>query len=122
MNSNTQNKITYIEKDGILYPDLTLPKQTDYPIGKYGSLHLKYLKAHKKGRYTLLLTEGRLNEYLHNIDIQAKEEIEHLIAKLALSRGIDESLKESDQFRWVQEMNTAKHDAEEIVLLNMIYR
>lgn len=122
MNSNTQNKITYIEKDGIFYPDLTLPEQTDYLIGKYGGLHLKYLKAHKKGRYTLLLTEGRLNEYLHNIDIQAKEGIRLLTTELTLLRGIDENLKTSNQLRWVQEMNTAKHDSEEIVLINMIYR
>ncbi len=79
MHSNTQNEITYIEKDGIFYPDLTLPKQTDYSIGKYGSLHLKYLKKHRKGTYAVLLTEGCLNEYLHDIDTQAKEEIERLI-------------------------------------------
>lgn len=122
MNSNTQNRITYIEKDGIFYPNLTLPEQSNYLIGKYGNLHLNYIKAHKKGKYTLLLTEGRLNEYLHDIDIQAKEEILYLTTEFALLRGIDEKLKESDQLRWVQEMNIAQHDAEEIVLLSMIYK
>lgn len=122
MDSKIQNGITYIEKDGIFYPDLDLPEQTDYPIGKYGSLHLKYLKEHRKGKYSVLLAEDRVNEYLRDIDIQAKDGIRLLTTELTILRGIDENLKTSDQLRWVQEMNIAKHDAEEIVLKEIIYK
>jgi len=63
---NMENKghaITYTEKDGIYYPDLKLPEQTHYPIGKYGDLRLDYIQKHRKGLYTTLLAECKLNEY-----------------------------------------------------------
>ena len=67
-------ELTYHEGlDGMLYPDLKPSQQTHYRIGKYGNLHLAYLKAHRPGTYTSLLTQFRLNEYLHEIDLQAKE-------------------------------------------------
>ena len=68
-------KITYREENGCLYPNLELPKQTNYTIGKYGLLHLDYIKEHRKGRYTTLVSECRLSEYLHKIDEQAREQL-----------------------------------------------
>lgn len=67
------DEIAYTEHDGIYYPDLALPEQTDYPIGRYGQMRLDFMKKHRRGTYTSLLTEGRLNEYLHAIDIRAHE-------------------------------------------------
>ena len=64
------------------YPELELPEQTDYEIGKYGNLHLAFLKNHKRGTYTTLLTEGRLNEHLHGIDEQAAALMETEVKKL----------------------------------------
>ena len=58
--------ITYTERNGIRYPNLALPEQTNYPLGKYANLRLDFMKKHRRGRYTTLLTEGRLNEYLVN--------------------------------------------------------
>ena len=113
-------KITYREENGCFYPNLELPKQTNYTIGKYGLLHLDFIKEHRKGRYTTLLTECRLNEYLHKVDLEANEMIETIITRLAAERGIDENLKARDMLCWVAEMNNIKASAEEIVLQEVV--
>ena len=114
-------KITYREENGCFYPNLELPKQTNYTIGKYGLLHLDFIKVHRKGRFTTLVSECRLNEYLHKIDLEANEMLEIIIPNLATERGIDENLKARDMLRWVTEMNNIKASAEEIVLQEVIY-
>ena len=113
-------KITYREENGRLYPNLELPEQTNYNIGKYGLLHLDFIKEHRKGRYTTIITECRLNEYLHKIDLEANEMLEIIISSLATERGIDENLKARDMLRWVAEMNNIKARAEEIVLREVV--
>ena len=115
-------EITYHEENGYLYPDLKPSPQTHYRIGKYGNLHLAYLKAHRPGTYTSLLTQFRLNEYLHGIDLQAKEMVRAITDRLARERGVDEVLKAQDALRWAQEMNNCKAAAEEIVMKELIYR
>ena len=114
-------ELTYTERNGIFYPDLALPKQTNYPIGKYGRMRLGFMLKHRRGTYTTILTEGRLNQYLHEIDEQGRELMEHTLSLLVKERGITEELKAADPLRWVQEMNNAKHDAEEFVLNELIY-
>lgn len=104
------------------YPELELPEQTDYEIGKYGNLHLAFLKNHRRGTYTTLLTEGRLNEHLHSIDEQAAAQMEIVVAGLVKKNGITEELKESNQMHWVQEMNNIRACAEEFVLREVVYR
>ena len=112
-------KIAYTEnKNGIYYPNLTLPTGTTYSIGKYGRLYLDYLKKHRRGTYTTLLTENRLNEYLHRIDFEAREAVLKITEELATARGIDGHLKNSAPIRWAQEMNNCKACAEEIVMGN----
>ena len=112
-------KITYTEsKNGIYYPKLTLPTGTTYSVGKYGRIYLDYLKKHLRGTYTTLLTENRLNEHLHQVDIEAREMVLKITEEIVIARGIGEHLKTADPIRWVQEMNIAKHDAEEIVMGN----
>ena len=113
---------TYREESGHLIPNIALPEQTDYQIGKYGRIHLDFIKQHKRGKYTTLLTEGRLNSYLHEIDVQANEMVEAIVANLARERGIDEELKASDALKWVAEMNNIKASAEEIVLREVIHQ
>ena len=115
-------KITYREENGCFYPNLELPEQNNYNIGKYGLLHLYFIKEHRKGRYTTLISECRLNEYLHKIDIEANEMLETIIPRLATERGIDENLKAHDMLCWVAEMNNIKASAEEIVLKEVIYK
>ena len=117
-----QNEITYTERDGILYPDLAIPDQTDYFIGKYGHMRLGFLKKHRRGTYTTLLTEGRLLAHLSAINQEARSQIEYLTAELAKNRGIDEELKASNPLLWVQEMNNCKAQAEEIVIREVVYQ
>ena len=111
---------TYHEENGHLIPNITLPEQIDYQIGKYGRLHLDYIKNHRRGRYTTLLTESKLNARLHEIDLEANEMLENIITRLATERGIDENLKTRDMLCWVAEMNNIKASAEEIVLREVV--
>ena len=111
---------TYREENGHLIPNVILPEQTDYQIGKYGRMHLDYIKQHRRGRYTTLLTEGKLNTRLHEIDLEASEMLETIIPRLTTERGIDEDLKARDMLRWVAEMNNIKASAEEIVLREVV--
>ena len=106
---------TYREEDGFMIPNLSLPEREEHTIGKYGQLHLDFLKKHRRGTYTTLLTECRLNEYLHEIDLQAMEMFEHLISELAEKQGVGEALKARSQMEWVLAMNNIKLTAEEIV-------
>ena len=115
-------ELTYTERNGIMYPDLTLPEQTNYPIGKYGRMRLEFLKNHRKGTYTTLLTSCKLNEHLYEIEQTAKQQIDLTISQMSLERGIMEKLKAENPMRWVQEMNNAKKCAEEIVLREIVYR
>ena len=107
--------------DGMLYPDLIPTKQTNYPIGKYGKMRQKYLKEHRRGTYTTLLTEFRLNDHLHEIEVKAKKMLSMLIKQMAKSRGVNEQMKATDQMRWVQEMNNCKACAEETVREELIF-
>ena len=111
---------TYREENGRLIPEIKLPEQTNYQIGKYGQFYLDYIKNHRRGRYTTLLTEGKLNAQLHEIDLEASKMLETIIPRLAAERGIDENLKARDMLRWVAEMNNIKASAEEIVLREVV--
>ena len=113
---------TYRNENGRLIPEMKLPEQTNYQIGKYGQFYLDYIKNHRRGRYTTLLTEGKLNARLHEIDLEANRMIEIIILRLAAERGIDEKLKARDMLIWVAEMNNIKASAEEIVLKEVIYK
>ena len=111
---------TYREENGHLISNVNLPEQTDYQIGKYGLMHLEYIKQHRRGRYTTLLTEGKLNARLHEIDLEANEMLETIITRLAVERGVDENLKTRDMLHWVVEMNNIKASAEEIVCREVV--
>ena len=117
-----ENGIEYELKGDIYYPILTVGEQTSYQIGKYGNLHLEFIEKHRKGRYTTLLVDGKLNEYLHNIDVEAHEQVEKIITRMAEQSGVNETLKASSPLRWIQMMNNIKATAEEITLVEVVYR
>ena len=117
-----ENGIKYELRGEQYYPIFNETNAAEHHIGKYGLLHRDYIKQHKRGTYTTLLTEGRLNAYLHEIDVQANEMIEAIVANLAAERGIDEELKASDALKWVAGMNNIKASAAEIVLREVIYQ
>ena len=118
----TKNGIKYELRGEQYYPMLKFAEQTHYEIGKYGHLRLDFIKKHRRGTYTTLLTEGRLNEHLHNIDEQAHEQIDLHITQMVKRMGATEELKASDPMRWVQLMNNIKSYAEEIVLKEVAYK
>ena len=115
-------EIKYYEKNGYLYPDFALPEQTHYQIGKYGDLHLAYLKEHRRGTYSHLLTTCTLNEHLHKIDQQAHEMLNRIIDRFAAGRGVNEAMKAENALLWAQEMNNCKSAAEEIILKEIIFQ
>ena len=117
-----KNGITYELRGEYYYPLFRLPENEDYPIGKYGNLRHEFLKQHRKGNYTTLLTEFTLQKHLHDIDEEARQMIEKLTLRIVSVRGGNEELKASDPLRWVQEMRNAKAAAEEIVLREVVYR
>lgn len=116
------------EKTGINYTlvgDVYLPNlvsaDTNYPIGIWGQRHKEYLKENHKLRYYNLLTSGKLNSYLHDVDVRAKEMYDTLIKQLAENEGITEQLKANDMMAWVQAMNNITNQAREIVNQSLIY-
>ena len=117
-----QNGIEYERRGEQYYPLLDLGEQTSYEIGKYGNLHLDFIKKHRRGTYTTLYTENRLNDHLHKIDLQASEQLDLLTTQMAAQMGVTEELKASDPMRWVRLMNNIKALAEEIVLKEVVYK
>lgn len=117
-----ENGISYtLGEDGLYYPDLELPEGTHYEIGKYGLMRWEYLKNHRRGEYIKLLMEGKLNEYLHEVDEECHERVELVMEQMKVGAGITEELKASDQMKWVVLMNNVKSAAEEIVAKEIIY-
>ena len=114
-------KLTYRTENGILFPNLELPEQTNYAIGKYGKMRFNFMKAHRKGTYTTILTLGRLNSYLHGIDEAAEAQLSKIISETAQRLGVTEQMKAENQLEWVRMMNNIKHSAEETVLKELIY-
>lgn len=115
-------KIEYTEKGGYLIPNLVLKnKNNKTNLGKYGMLKLNYLKQYAKSAYYSLLTTEKLNEYLVKLDKEAKKREEYLINQMAIERKIDENLKETDQMKWIFEMNDIASIAEKIILDEFIY-
>ena len=121
-NIEEKTGIEYIRCADYYVPNLVmLCKNTNYTIGKYGRMKLKYLKNHKKAEYLHLLMEGNLNKYLHEIDIECKERINEIISKLAQQEHITEELKATNQIEWVQAMNNIKARAEELAFNEVIF-
>lgn len=117
-----ENGIGYtLGADGLYYPDLVLPEGTHYEIGRYGRMRWEYLKTHRRLEYIRLLMEGKLNEYLHEVDEECYERMELLVEQMKAGAGITEELKASDQMKWVGLMNNVRSVAEEIVLKELIF-
>ena len=110
-----ENGIGYtLGADGLYYPDLELPEGTHYEIGRYGRIRWEYLKNHRRGEYIRLLMNGKLNEYLHEVDEECYERMELLVEQMKVGAGITEELKASDQMKWVGLINNVRSSAEEM--------
>ncbi len=115
------NSLWYELQGDYYIPCLTLPEEESKPIGIWGQRHRAYLKEHRKVTYTTMLTEGKLNSYLADIDKQAQERLETLVEQMKQAEGITEQLKADNAMEWVQKMNNIRHGAEEIVCSEIIY-
>ena len=122
-------KVIYDEKNGLWYelqgdyyiPCLKLPEEEQQPIGIWGQRHLRYIKQHRKVLYFNLLTSGKLNRYLADIDKQAEEMFDTLILQYKTTEGITEQLKATNQMGWVCRMNNISQRVTEIVNKDIIY-
>ena len=117
------------EKTGIRYtlqgdyylPDLALPAEEQQPIGIWGQRHLRHLKQNRRVLYANLLTSGKLNSYLADINKQAEEMFSRLVKQMAMRESVTEQLKEDNQMEWVARMNNIRSRATEVVNTDLIY-
>lgn len=117
-----ENGIGYtLGADELYYPDLELPEGTHHEIGRYGRMRWEYLKTHRRGEYIRLLMDGKLNEYLHEVDEECHERMEFLVEQMKAGAGITEELKARDQMKWVGLLNNVRSSSEEIVMRELIY-
>ena len=117
---NEQTGISYTLQGDYYLPDLTLPDQEDEPIGLWGQRHSRYIKQHRKILYTNLLTSGKLNGYLADIDKQAEDMFFRLVKQMAGREGVTEQLKANNQMEWVARMNNIRSRATEIIYVELI--
>ncbi len=112
---------TYTLQGDYYLPNLALPAEENKFIGIWGQRHKRYLQEHKRATYTTLLTSGKLNSYLSDINEQVENMFFRLVKQMAESEGVTEQLKASNQMKWVARMNTIQSRATEIVNHDIIY-
>ena len=112
---------TYRQAGDYLIPNLTLPDETEYRIGKYGRMRRSYLKEHRPILYANLLISGTLHRHIAEIDRTCNERMEIIVSDMAKQEGVTEALKADDQMEWVRRMNSIRNRAEEIVLTELVY-
>ena len=118
---NKQNGLDYTLCGDYYLPNLLPPQTEEKEIGIWGMRHLRYIKQHKKVRYINLLTTGKLNEYLAEIDVRAQNMKTVLVKQMSEHEGINEMFKEQNQIEWVRKMNNIRNRAEEIVNREIIF-
>lgn len=115
-----ENGIEYVKVGNYYFPNLSVPNNKEYNIGKYGRLHAKFIKENRPCIYSAKMLNGTWFTYLEEIDTTAKEMVNKLIIDMAIKQDITEELKAKDQMTWVGAMNGIKHSAEEIVLREFV--
>lgn len=120
MKNNTN--IEYTRVGDYFIPNLILPpEEANITLGKWGMLHKNYLIKHKKVFFTTLLTEGKLWQYLADVDTQAQQMFDTLVEQLKKTEGVTEQLKEENQLEWICRMQNIEARAREIVNNELIY-
>ena len=114
-------EITYTRQGDYNLPNLLPPQEEPVPHGKYALLRKKFLKEHRRVTYTNLLTSGKLNSHLAEIQQTAQRRMEEIVAQMAEAEGVDEAMKAENQMLWVQSMNSIRSRAEEIIKAELIY-
>ena len=117
-----ENGIEYIRNGDYYIPNLTVPDDKVYNIGRYGRLHSIFIKENRPAFYSMKMFNGTWLAYLEEIDISAKEMVDRLIKDMTVKQGITEELKAKDQMAWVGAMNNIRHSAEEILYKDLLFR
>lgn len=112
--------VSYTLVGDVYIPNL-VSTDTNYEIGCWGRKHKEYIKQYKPVFYTTLLTQCKLNSYLHDVDVRAAEMYDTLVKQLAKQEGVTEKLKSTDMLAWVQAMNNISNRAREIVYKIIVY-
>lgn len=118
---NEQNGLWYELQGDYYLPCLSLPEEERKAIGVWGQRHARYLKQYHKVFYMNLLTSGKLNSYLADVDEQAEKMFSRLVKQLAEKENVTENLKAENQMLWVQRMNSIRNRAMEIVNSELIF-
>ena len=118
---NEQTGISYTLQGDYYLPDLALSDEEEQSIGLWGQRHLRYIKQHRKVLYLNLLTSGKLNGYLADINKQAEDMLSRLVEQMAEREGVTEELKANSQMEWVARMNNIRSRATETVNHDIIY-
>ena len=113
---------TYTQVGDYLLPDLKLLEEEQQTIGVWGQRHRRYLKEHRRASYATLLTIGKLNSYLADVDRQAEEMFSRLVKQMAEAESVTETLKAANQMEWVSRINNIRNRAMETVNSELIYR
>ncbi|OUP73670.1 TnpV protein [Anaeromassilibacillus sp. An172] len=116
-----KNELWYELQGDYYLPCLSLPEEEQKSVGVWGQRHIRYLKQYHKVFYMNLLTSGKLNNYLADIDNQAEEMFSRLVKQLAEQENVTEKLKAENQMLWVQKMNNIHNRATEVVISDLIY-
>ena len=117
-----ENGIEYVRNGEYYIPNLTVPDNKVYNIGKYGRLHSIFIKENRPCLYSMKMFNGTWLAYLEEIDTSAKEMVDKLIKVMAVKQGIIEELKAKDQMTWVGAMNNIRQTAEEILYKDLLFR
>ena len=115
------SELIYKQNGDYFLPDLGLTEAEQKPLGKYGRMRLQYLEQDRPGLYTRLILSGKLMEHLQEIETTAQTRLDSLMSLLTKQNGVTEELKAQDQMTWVAQMNSLKHQAEELILSELIY-
>lgn len=113
--------VYHLAENGCYYPDVRLPEGAHYNIGKYGLMRWGYLLTNRRRKYFRLLLDGKLNEYLHEVDEECHARVELLVEQMKAGTEITEELKAVNQMKWVELINNLRITAEEIVQEEIIY-
>ena len=112
---------TYLQVGDYFIPNITLPDDGEYQIGKYGRMRRSYLKEYRKILYNNYVLEGTLFKHLSEIDQACNERMENIVSAMAKQEGVTEALKAANQIEWVCHMNSIRNRAEEIILTELVY-
>lgn len=112
---------TYTQQGDCYLPNITLPVEENKPIGIWGQRHLRYIRQHRKVFYTNLLTSGKLNSYLADVDEQAEDMFFRLVEQMVEREGITEKHKAEQPMEWVSKMKALREATTGIVNAKVIF-